>query len=76
MAVPLWIVFAFLRVTVNIIAVMYVCCVIQLTCNYSFVFRCLVVNAVVAGKFSLVTASSDHTARLWVKEKCVKTLQG
>ena len=29
-----------------------------------------------AGKFSLVTASSDHTARLWVKEKCVKILQG
>jgi len=40
------------------------------------VFCVFVVNAIVAGKFSLVTASSDHTARLWVKDKCVKILQG
>jgi len=36
----------------------------------------LAVNAVTSGTFSLVTASSDKTARLWVKEKCVKTLRG
>lgn len=29
-----------------------------------------------AGKFSLVSGSSDHTARLWVKDRCIKTLQG
>ena len=50
--------------------------VIQLICSCSFCVVYLVVNALVAGKFSLVSASSDCTARLWVREKCVKTLQG
>jgi len=36
----------------------------------------LLVNALVAGKFLLVSGSSDCTARLWVKDKCMKILRG